>query len=110
MNYAVILQIGESCFFCRTGNVTQKYVNVITRKTTSFFLITGDVAGPGYWTSDLHTENQMNLKTGNAENYLYNFAVNLYWLRFLEASHQLTDKWEQWSLKALNKCNCITFL
>ena len=70
---------------------------------------TGDVAGPGYWTSDLNTESEMNLNSGNAENYLYNFAVNLYWMRFLEASHQLTDEWEQWSLNALNKCNYIAY-
>ncbi|ELT90449.1 hypothetical protein CAPTEDRAFT_197470 [Capitella teleta] len=55
--------------------------------------IIGDVVGTGLYRSYLTAYNNFdNMMYGNGEHYLYNFATNIYWLRFLDTANYLTTK------------------
>ena len=54
--------------------------------TVSNFCLTGDVVGPGFFVPHLNAENLMRRPYGCGEQNMFNFAVNLYNLKFLKVS------------------------
>ena len=51
--------------------------------------VAGDVVGPGFFEDHLTAENQLHKPFGSCEQALYNFGVNLYYLKFLKTTDQL---------------------
>ncbi|KAK2182230.1 hypothetical protein NP493_362g02042 [Ridgeia piscesae] len=55
----------------------------------SIVTVVGDVVGPGFFEDHLTAENQLHKPFGSCEQALYNFGVNLYYLKFLKTTDQL---------------------
>ncbi|ELT94901.1 hypothetical protein CAPTEDRAFT_205407 [Capitella teleta] len=64
--------------------------------------IVGDIVGPGFFEDYLDAENTLRKPFGSAEQNMYNFAYNLYNLKYLKATNQLKPERLQASLKHLN--------
>ena len=57
-----------------------------------YFSVPGDMMGPGYYESFLNSENWMQMPYGGAEQSIFNYALNLYYLQFLKITNQLEHK------------------
>ena len=64
--------------------------------------VSGDVVGTGLFSSHLDAYNIFGMIFGNGEHYMYNFATNLYWLKFLKITNYLSRSVLKTSLDALN--------
>ena len=56
-----------------------------------FFDFLGDVVGPGMFEKYLDALNVLRRPTGCGEPYMFDFAVNLYTLKYLKATSQLSE-------------------
>lgn len=69
-------------------------------------LFAGDVVGPGFFEEYLDAENTLRKPFGSAEQNMYNFAYNLYNLKYLKATNQLDQQTLATSLGHLNLGEC----
>ncbi|XP_064641488.1 CD109 antigen-like isoform X2 [Lineus longissimus] len=64
--------------------------------------IVGDIVGPGFFEDHLTSENLLEKPYGCGEQAVYNLAVNMYYLKFLKATAQLTDGVKEKGLDYVN--------
>ena len=63
----------------------------------------GDIVGPGFTTPRLNVRHLMRAIHGDGENYIFNYAINWYWLTYLKQTNQLSTKLMGEVLDGLNK-------
>ena len=65
-------------------------------------IVAGDTVGPGFFEPHLDAENLMRRPYGCAEQNMFNFAANLYYIKFLKITNQLQDSTLQDALEYMN--------
>ncbi len=55
-------------------------------------IFAGDVVGPAFFKPYLTAENLLNRPYGCAEQNMFNFGANLYYLKFMKVTNQLKDE------------------
>lgn len=71
--------------------------------TSSQQFLPGDVVGTGMFTKYLNANNIFDkMIFGSGEHYVFNFAINLYWMRFLKITNQLSDSTLMNTLDGMN--------
>ena len=58
--------------------------------------------GPGITASNMNAWDMFQQRSGMGEGYIYDFAIDLYWLKFLKRSNQLEEEQLVESLNLLN--------
>ena len=64
--------------------MVKRQVYLVLLNTMYYFYLAGDVVGPGFFVPHLNAENLMRRPYGCGEQNMFNFAVNLYNLKFLK--------------------------
>ena len=67
------------------------------------FVLVGDVMGPGLVQPNLGAWATLQRSSGQGETYVFDFAFDLYWLRYLKASGALIETEVSERLQTMNK-------
>ena len=73
-----------------------------------FFSYQGDIVGPGFFEPYLNAENLMRMPYGGAEQNMFNFAANLYFLEFMKVANRLDNKIMNTALEKMTIGKCPT--
>ncbi len=63
----------------------------------------GDVVGEGFFRSHLDAGALFGIRAGNGDHYIFDLAVNMYWLQFLDQTNQLEERTRRAALAGMNQ-------
>ena len=72
----------------------------------TFMLLEGDVVSPGFFEDYLTTDSVVGIPWDNAEGRMFDFAINLQTMRYLQATNQLSRDAMEKALAFLKSCKC----
>ena len=99
-----MIQYGEEMSITQKESDTARFERALPYHNLALLLhISGDVMGPGLTNKNMGLWNTLDKSSGQGETYIFDFALDLYWLKYLKSTAQLPLELMKENLASMNK-------